>query len=247
MTGRARPFIAPAMIRTPIAVVAAMTMAATPLAAAPAPPPAAGAPLSAATRSDLTCAAAFAVTASEQKRGVESALAFPSLGVRGKEFFVRAGARAMDEGKLTREAVRGLLEAEVARLQQQAAASASPDATLAAVMPGCLARLDASVATLAKPGLAQCTAIMQLAYEEVHASEGLSARARDLKILAAVLESREREALAAKGLSGEAVDKAVIESHDRMLAEAVATGPGVDKYDIQLCYDLAKPEEKGHY
>lgn len=216
----------------------------------PAPPVAAGeaaARLKPGTRTDLTCAAAFAIVASEQQRGVRSALAFPALGVRGKEFFVRTGAQAMNEAGLSREAVRTLFEAEVAKLQGQAAQGGSPDAALAAVMPGCLARLDASVARLEKPTQTQCAAIMQLAYEEVHAGEGLSARARDLRTLASVLEAREREALTAKGMSGAAADKTMIENHDRMRAEADRDGLGVEKYDLQVCYEFARPKKQGHF
>ncbi|MET0252219.1 MAG: hypothetical protein ABW203_08585 [Novosphingobium sp.] len=231
----------------PLALAAAALAAPSPASTPPALPTQTAPRLGSETRAELTCAAAFAITASEQQRGVESALAYPSLGVRGKEFFVRAGARAIDEAKIDRDAVRGLLEAEVARLQQEAMASGAPDKTMAAIMPGCLARLDASVAKLARPTLGQCAAIMQLGYEEVHGREGLTPRAQDLKTLANVLESREREAMAAKGAAPPAIDRAVIENHDRMLVEAQAEGPGVEKYDIQLCYDFAKPDETKHY
>jgi hypothetical protein len=196
---------------------------------------------------DLTCAAAFAIAASEQQRGTRTALAYPPLQARGREFFVRTGARAMDEARLDREAVRALFESEVARLQARARDSGDPDAALATVIPGCLPRLDAVVAPLAKPGLAQCAAILRIAYDELHAAEGLSDRARDVMTLASVLEAREREALKATGLDGEAVDRAVSEAHDKMARELAAEGPGLDRYDLQTCYDLAKPDEKKHY
>ena len=241
-------------MRSPVlALAAAVAVVASPLAAqqppapaaAPAADPASG--LATATRGDLTCAAAFAIAASEQQRGVVSALGLPPLAVRGKEFFVRTGAKAMDEAGLGREAVRALFEGEVARLQAQARDGGSPDAALAAVMPQCLVRLDAVVAPLAKPGLAQCAAIMQLAFEELRASEGLSARARDVMTLAAVLDAREREALKATGLSGTAVDRTMIENRERMVGETAAAEPGVERYDLQTCYELAKPDGKKHY
>jgi hypothetical protein len=197
-------------------------------------------------RAALTCAAAFAIVASEQQRGEQAALAFPPLAVRGKEFFARFGARTMDAAGASREAVRALLEGEVARLQQQAVASGDADATMAAAMTPCVARLDAEVSPLRKPSLSQCAAILALAYEEVHAREGLSPAARDLKTLANVLESRERAALTEQGLTGNAADRRVAEDHDAMLKQALATG-GVEKYDLRTCYDLARPDEKSHY
>ena len=67
----------------------------------------------------LRCSAAFAIVASEQARGVEAALAYPPLQERGKEYFVRSGARLMDELGLTRESLQAMLQAEVARLQER--------------------------------------------------------------------------------------------------------------------------------
>jgi hypothetical protein len=197
-------------------------------------------------RAALTCAAAFAIVASEQQRGERAALAFPPLAVRGKEFFVRFGARTMDATGASREAVRALLEGEVARLQRQALAAGDADATVAATIPPCLPRLDAEVPPLPKPSLAQCAAILALAYDEVHAREGLSPAARDLKVLANVLESRERKALAEQGLAGSAADRRIAETHEAMLRQASTSG-GVETYDLQTCYDLAQPEKGSHY
>lgn len=226
----------------------ALTASALLLAAAE-PPPAPPLPtLDAEQGAALACAATFAVVASEQARGVKSAYAWPPLRARGREYFVRVGARTMDQAGISREQVRALLEADVARLQQQAKASGDPDAVLAAAVRPCLPRLDAEVPPLPQPSLAQCAAIMTLAYEEVYAREGLAgAEARDLKTLATVLESRQRKALQAQGLSGEETDRRVAEAHDAMLKEALADGPGVEKYDLSACYELAKPEPDKHY
>jgi len=199
------------------------------------------------TAAGLRCAAAFAIVASEQRRGLPTALGFPPLAERGREYFVRVGARAMDRTKLSREAVRGLLEADVARLQEEAKASADPEAAVMNVMNPCLARLEAEVPPLPKPTLGQCAAILSLAYDEVYAKEGLSSAARDLKILANVLESRERKALETQGITGNQADRRVGETHDAMLKEAVGSASGVEKYDLQTCYDLAQPDESAHY
>lgn len=88
---------------------------------------------------------------------------------------------------------------------------------------------------------------MALAVDEVHAREGMSAAAKDLKTLASVLASREREALVAAGRSGDEADRTLAEAREAMAAEAADGAGGVDKYDIAHCYDLAKPNEKSHY
>lgn len=236
------------MIRIP-AIAALLALVASPLGAQAAPPVPPKLPeLNAEQKAQLTCSAVFAIVASDQARGEEAALRFPPLKVRGREYFVRFGARTIDQTGASREAVKILLEGEVERLQKLAAALGDPQGTLSRTITPCLPRLDTEVPPLTRPTLAQCTAILTLAYEEVYAREGINgAEARDLKILSAVLESRQRKALEAQGLSGDRMDRSIAEEHDRMLKEVVASGPGVEKYDLQTCYDLAKPDEKSHY
>ena len=84
----------------------------------------------------LRCAAAFAIVSHGQANGNEAALEYPALGERGREFFVRAGARLMDELTLDREGIQALVSAEAQRLWEE---DAIPD-----VMPACLLLLDAS-------------------------------------------------------------------------------------------------------
>ena len=228
---------------------ALLALVAAPLAAQPAPPVPSKLPeLNADQKAQLTCSAVFAIVASDQARGEEAALRFPPLKVRGREYFVRFGARTIDQTGASREAVKVLLEGEVERLQTLAAQLGDPQGTLARTIAPCLPRLDAEVPPLATPTLAQCTAIITLAYEEVYARDGINgAQSRDLKILSAVLDSRQRKALEAQALSGNEIDKSIALEHDRMLKEALAAGPGIEKYDLQTCYDLAKPDEKSHY
>ncbi len=92
----------------------------------------------------LRCSAAFAIIASEQERGVTAALAYPPLHERGKEYFVRSGARLMDELGLTRESLQAMLAAEVARLQEQSGSAEQPGPMVDAVMQPCLLSLEAS-------------------------------------------------------------------------------------------------------
>ena len=240
------------MIRFPaphLLGAALLALIAAPLGAQPAPPVPPKLPeLNADQKAALTCSAVFAIVASDQARGEAAALRFPPLKVRGREYFVRFGAKTIDQTGASREAVKILLEGEVERLQTLAAQLGDPQGTLARTIEPCLPRLAAEVPPLAKPTLAQCTAIITLAFEEVYARDGIDgAQSRDLKILSAVLDSRQRKALEAQALSGNQIDKAIALEHDRMRKEAVAAGPGIEKYDLQTCYDLAKPDEKSHY
>ncbi|MDT0506624.1 hypothetical protein [Novosphingobium sp. MMS21-SN21R] len=193
-------------------------------------------------RAALRCAAAFAVVATEQASG-DALDGWPPLAVRGKQFFADTGERITQEAAISREAVRDLIAAEVRALQT----AADPDAALSALTKPCVVRLDAAVPPLVVPDLRRCAAILDLAYEDMHAREGLTPAARDLKTLASVLASREREALIAAGRSGDEADRIVSEGRDAMLAEAADGKGGIEKYDIAHCYDLAKPAEKSHY
>lgn len=84
----------------------------------------------------LRCSAAFALMAHRQATGDQAALAFPPLGQRGREFFVRASARLMDEAGLDRESIAAALTNEALELT-------GGDA-LEQVMPACLTALEAA-------------------------------------------------------------------------------------------------------
>ncbi|MGB3166698.1 MAG: hypothetical protein WBA68_07990 [Alteraurantiacibacter sp.] len=76
------------------------------------------------------CGAAFALVAEGQANGNAEALAYSPMAKRGREFFVQAGARLMDEAGLTREELSAVLSAEAQALWDEDA--------LDAVMPACL-------------------------------------------------------------------------------------------------------------
>lgn len=127
------------MIRTlPAAVAIALVSAPVP-AAPPAPAPVPTVDLPVAVR----CAALFGLVAGDQARGVAEALRFPPLAQRGREFFVRTGARLMDAEGLDRPAMQARMQAEVQQLRTESAAA--PDAAdwLDGAMRPCLALLDA--------------------------------------------------------------------------------------------------------
>lgn len=83
----------------------------------------------------LRCAALFSLIAAEQSR--HAAADWPPLSSRGREFFVRVSARAMDAGKLDRMQLQALIRAEAGSL-------AKPESRAALKTP-CLAMLDANI------------------------------------------------------------------------------------------------------
>ncbi|WP_430386975.1 hypothetical protein [Blastomonas fulva] len=218
--------------------------------AAPAPQPVT-APVTApaltpAQRDDLTCAAAFAIIASEQARGVTSALAYPTLVVRGRSYFVSTAERIVDETATNEDAIGLALNQIVEQLQAEAAQSNDPAGVVDAIMTPCLAKLDAAVPLPPPPSMLQCAIYLQLAFDEVSAREGDSATARDLKTLATVLESRARDEMRDEGLSGNEADRRFIETREAIDAREKARAPDDDATDVDFehCFTLAKPAEK---
>jgi hypothetical protein len=90
----------------------------------------------------LRCAALFSIVAADQVRGAPGASAWPPLAQRGREFFVRVSARAMDAGKLDRPGLQTLMQGEVQAMR------ANRDR--AALQGPCLALLDAVVPAAAR-------------------------------------------------------------------------------------------------
>lgn len=86
-------------------------------------------------RTALRCSAAFAIVSTAQEQGGVSE--YPSLDQRAREFFVRSSARIMDEAGLDRAGITALMQAEAQDL-------VGTPGRLDAVMPACLALLDAS-------------------------------------------------------------------------------------------------------
>jgi len=83
----------------------------------------------------LRCAALFSVVSAEQARG--GARDWPPITQRGREFFVRVSARAMDAGRLDRPALQALMRNEVAAVRKAE--------TRAALKAPCLVMLDAAI------------------------------------------------------------------------------------------------------
>jgi len=128
----------------PVILAAALAAALVPVGASAADAPATPTALSLEHKTLIRCSATFAIIAYEQGKGVPSALAFPDLRVRGKEYFVHAGAQLMDDMQLDEAQVQGLYRQEVKRLQDESAQARDPAAYVASLMRPCLVMLDAS-------------------------------------------------------------------------------------------------------
>lgn len=87
-------------------------------------------------QTSLRCAAAFALVHRDRNAGTASYPDYPDMEVRGKEFFVRAGAQLIDETGIDRVQFESMILAEMEAL--------SGEQRLAEIMPGCLLLLDAS-------------------------------------------------------------------------------------------------------
>ncbi len=82
----------------------------------------------------LRCSAAFALVAHGQEVGDAQALTYPPIGARGREYFVQAIAKVMDDTGMDREAVRAELTQEAQRLGERD--------SLDRIMPPCLTALQ---------------------------------------------------------------------------------------------------------
>lgn len=125
-------------------VLIGAALAAAPLAATPVAPA-----LTVDQETALRCSASFAIVAAEQSRGTKWALVFAPLQLRGKEFFVRAAARLMDETGLGRTEVQALVQRQALALRSEMARSSDPGAVFAGTMPLCLDLLETTIPAVA--------------------------------------------------------------------------------------------------
>jgi len=87
-------------------------------------------------RASLRCAAAFALVSHGQSIQNESALKWPDITTKGREYFVRATAQLMDETGATRDQISQLLSREAKTLIDTDQVDQ--------IMPACLVMLGAS-------------------------------------------------------------------------------------------------------
>jgi len=195
---------------------------------------------------DLSCIAAFAIVASQQERGIESALDYPLLTERGRIYAGLIGERIMAETGQTREQVHAAILTAVAGQQAKVKDIAEPDQVVKTEMAKCLPLLESELPPKPQPTLNQCAAMLELAYREVYGREGLSKTARDLKTLASVLDNRAREKMRNAGNSGNENDIILTQLREEMLADAKAKEKAEKSSDLDFdhCFTLAAPKDK---
>jgi hypothetical protein len=122
-----------------IRTILAAALVAAPLSAQPAAPLPR---LTLAHQTALRCSTVFALVAADQARGLPYAAAYPRLGVRGREFFVRTTAKLMDDTGATRAQVTELARRSLSDLQAELGRAPNRTAALGAIMRPCLSILD---------------------------------------------------------------------------------------------------------
>ena len=175
---------------------------------------------------DIRCVALLAVVADGQVRGT-GWRDMRVLKDDGARYAGVVGENVMSEGERTREGVRDLILAEVARLQK-----AGEPARLD--IDQCIVRMDARVPP---PTLPRCAAILSLAYDAVRGRDGLTKDAKDLATLASVLAYRARVEGEGRGQSATQVEAAI----GTAKAEAAKAG-AVDDDELARCADFAAPD-----
>ncbi|WP_408588991.1 hypothetical protein [Novosphingobium sp.] len=192
---------------------------------------------------DLRCAATIAIVAAEQDRGSRRALALPPMANRGRRYFALIGNRLVAATGQSQEQVRDALAAEA--LAQRKAGAANPDAAMVAAFGRCQPRLDAAIAPLIVPDVAQCAALATLGAADVRASEGDTAAARALDQLGAVLAGRARRLALDAGQTPQQADAGLVATQ-AALARGIKEGPGdgLDRYDFDHCTALGAAAEK---
>lgn len=123
------------MILATLLSLAALAAEAQPAAAAPVLPS-----LNLEQETAVRCASAFAIVSAEQAKG-SNRPGWPNLGTRGREFFVRTGARLMDETGATRPAISALFARTAGNLR----ADANLPARLESLRQPCLTLLDLAI------------------------------------------------------------------------------------------------------
>lgn len=189
----------------------------------------------------IQCVARLSIVASEQERGTSSALAYPPLAESGAYFAQIVGEKLMAATGRSKEAVRDAFVAGVAAEQKDATVGGKTRELPRAEVIACLELMESVAPAPPPPSLPQCAAMVSLAYDEVHAREGLSKSAKDLATIAAVLDARAREEMRGAGKSRTDVDHAMSETRAEIVKDvARREADGVSAgLDFQDCFDMA--------
>ena len=84
------------------------------------------------------CALVFGEITREQSQKQPGADRFPAMAKPGREFFVRTGARTLDEKAVTLQTIEGYYKTRLEALQDSLSKSADPAATLDREFAACL-------------------------------------------------------------------------------------------------------------
>ncbi len=170
--------------------------------------------------------------AGEQQRRTAAALGLPPLARDGARFAQVAGDAVTKETGRSREAVRDLILAEVAKIQK----AAGPDAALPVEEARTCVTLANRIAPAPPPpGAVQCAGLFRVAADDVRRREGMSKAATDLATLSSVLDNRARTELRAAGRTEAESDRAL-----GLAREAITRAPDTAP-DMEACMELAKP------
>lgn len=204
--------------------------------------------LTPAEASRVKCVATLAIVASEQERGTSEWDDLPPLGERGGRFAQIVAGELQKAGRSEAEARQSVVRA-IEAMQREAGGAADPGAAVRDAATDCIAMLDKAVPPPKPPTPLQCAAAVSLAYEEVKAREGMSKTAKDLDIVASVLDNRARDELRAAGKTEAEADVAIGLEKERLLAlyKAAPEGSRQTEIDFPACFAMAQPEQKaGH-
>lgn len=189
----------------------------------------------------VQCVAQLSIIASQQQSGVSSALVYPPLEESGARFAQVVGERLMAEAKQSREQVRDAFVAGVSAEQKRATAGGGARDIPRDEVIACIALMEKTAPAPPPPTLPQCAGMVKLAYDEVHAREGLSKSAKDMATIAAVLDARARDDLIGAGKSRDEADRILTETREAIARDAARReADGVSAgLDFQACFDMA--------
>lgn len=205
-------------------------------------------PLTAVEAGRVKCVATLAIIASEQERGTSEWDDLPPLGERGGRFAQIVAGELQKAGRNEAEAKANIVSA-IETIQREAGSAADPGAAVHDAATNCIAMLDKAAPPPKPPTPLQCAAAIGLAYEEVKGREGMSKTAKDLDIVASVLDNRARDELRAEGKTEAEADIVIGTEKERLLAQykAAPEGSRQTEIDFPACFAMAQPSPKaGH-
>lgn len=209
-----------------------------PLATLAASPPAPPAPLSLNLEQveQVRCVAALAIAANDQVRGAPGWVGFPWLPDRGKRFAGIIGDQLVTDTKMTREAIRDNILAEVAALQARAVASTNPQPEAQSLVRSCIAMMDKIDPPKSPPTIVRCAAMVAIAARDAAGGD----QSRQLANVSAILESQARDELRSQGKTDAEADIVLGLEKESILAASKANKAKGQMDDLNFEHCFAK-------